>query len=188
MVKPSIAELSKGNTYNRYMLVMMAAKGAKYVTDREVFAKETAVGGEYLSSAVVGADYRQRRIDRRKYRAVVFGKRVGGEGRFLYCGNDLFGGADCGHGIELPHLFVYHYPFRILSDVEKAYIHVGGVYLVDSRVYHFVLAGNESLAWRYGFAVCCRYFGLRLGVGFADGAFLFDELRAGLLSAVFKAE
>lgn len=40
MVKPSIAELSKGNTYNRYMLVMMAAKGAKYVVDRENFAKE----------------------------------------------------------------------------------------------------------------------------------------------------
>ena len=36
MVKPSIAELSKGNTYNRYMLVMMAAKGAKYVTDRGI--------------------------------------------------------------------------------------------------------------------------------------------------------
>ena len=42
MVKPSISELSKGNTYNRYMLVMMAAKGAKYVTDRENFAKEHA--------------------------------------------------------------------------------------------------------------------------------------------------
>lgn len=40
MVKPSIAELSKGNMYNRYTLVMMAAKGAKYVVDRENFAKE----------------------------------------------------------------------------------------------------------------------------------------------------
>lgn len=42
MVKPTIAELSKGNTYNRYMLVMMAAKGAKYVVDRENYAKEHA--------------------------------------------------------------------------------------------------------------------------------------------------
>ncbi|MBP3579772.1 MAG: hypothetical protein J6K12_00850 [Clostridia bacterium] len=40
MVKPSIAELSKENMYNRYTLVMMAAKGAKYVVDRENFAKE----------------------------------------------------------------------------------------------------------------------------------------------------
>lgn len=40
MVKPSISELSKNNTYNRYTLVMMAAKGAKYVVDRENFAKE----------------------------------------------------------------------------------------------------------------------------------------------------
>lgn len=40
MVKPSIAELSHGNTYNRYMLVMMAAKGAKYVIDRENYDKE----------------------------------------------------------------------------------------------------------------------------------------------------
>ena len=40
MVKPSIAELSHGNMYNRYTLVMMAAKGAKYVVDRENFAKE----------------------------------------------------------------------------------------------------------------------------------------------------
>ena len=40
MVKPSISELSKQNTYNRYMLVMMAAKGAKYVVDRENYAKE----------------------------------------------------------------------------------------------------------------------------------------------------
>ncbi len=40
MVKPSIAELSQGNKYNRYMLVMMAAKGAKYVIDRENIEKE----------------------------------------------------------------------------------------------------------------------------------------------------
>lgn len=48
MVKPSIAELSKGNTYNRYMLVMMAAKGAKYVTDRENFQKEHGDSPEML--------------------------------------------------------------------------------------------------------------------------------------------
>ncbi len=48
MVKPSISELSKGNTYNRYMLVMMAAKGAKYVTDREVFQKEHSEKAELL--------------------------------------------------------------------------------------------------------------------------------------------
>lgn len=48
MVKPSIAELSKGNTYNRYMLVMMAAKGAKYVTDREILAKEHSESSEAL--------------------------------------------------------------------------------------------------------------------------------------------
>jgi len=40
MVKPTIAELSQGNKYNRYMLVMMAAKGAKYVIERENYAKE----------------------------------------------------------------------------------------------------------------------------------------------------
>lgn len=51
MVKPSIAELSKGNTYNRYMLVMMAAKGAKYVTDRENYAKEHADDAEMLYGA-----------------------------------------------------------------------------------------------------------------------------------------
>lgn len=51
MVKPSIAELSKGNTYNRYMLVMMAAKGAKYVTDRELYAKEHADDAETLYNA-----------------------------------------------------------------------------------------------------------------------------------------
>ena len=42
MVKPSIAELSQGNKYNRYMLVMMAAKGAKYVIDRENFEKASS--------------------------------------------------------------------------------------------------------------------------------------------------
>ena len=51
MVKPSISELSKGNTYNRYMLVMMAAKGAKYVTDRELFAKEHSDDAEMLYNA-----------------------------------------------------------------------------------------------------------------------------------------
>lgn len=40
MVKPTIAELSQGNKYNRYMLVMMAAKGAKYIIDRENYTKE----------------------------------------------------------------------------------------------------------------------------------------------------
>mgnify|MGYP003307735540 CR=1 FL=1 len=40
MVKPTIAELSCGNRYNRYMLVMMAAKGAKYVIDKENYEKD----------------------------------------------------------------------------------------------------------------------------------------------------
>lgn len=40
MVKPSVAELSMGNKYNRYVLVMMAAKGAKYVIDRENYDRE----------------------------------------------------------------------------------------------------------------------------------------------------
>ncbi len=40
MVKPTVAELSNNNKYNRYVLVMMAAKGAKYVTDRENYDKE----------------------------------------------------------------------------------------------------------------------------------------------------
>ena len=40
MVKPTIAELSNGDKYNRYTLVTMAAKGAKYVTDRENYDKE----------------------------------------------------------------------------------------------------------------------------------------------------
>lgn len=40
MVRPTIAELSCGNKYNRYMLVMMAAKGAKYVIDKENYEKD----------------------------------------------------------------------------------------------------------------------------------------------------
>ena len=40
MVKPTVAELSMGNKYNRYVLVMMAAKGAKYVIERENYEKE----------------------------------------------------------------------------------------------------------------------------------------------------
>ncbi len=40
MVKPSIAELSQNNKYNRYTLVMAAAKGARYVIDKENYEKE----------------------------------------------------------------------------------------------------------------------------------------------------
>ena len=40
MVKPSIAELSKQNTYNRYVLVMMAAKGAKEHDENEFALKK----------------------------------------------------------------------------------------------------------------------------------------------------
>ena len=40
MSKPSIAELSKNNKYNRYMLVMAAAKGARYVIAKENYEKE----------------------------------------------------------------------------------------------------------------------------------------------------
>lgn len=40
MVKPSIAELSQNNKFNRYTLVMAAAKGARYVTDKENYEKE----------------------------------------------------------------------------------------------------------------------------------------------------
>ena len=40
MVKPSIAELSKDNTYNRYTLVMATAKGARYVIDKTNYEKE----------------------------------------------------------------------------------------------------------------------------------------------------
>lgn len=40
MSKPSIAELSKNNKYNRYTLVMAAAKGARYVIAKENYEKE----------------------------------------------------------------------------------------------------------------------------------------------------
>ena len=40
MVKPSISELSQNNKYNRYTLVMAAAKGARYVIDKENYEKE----------------------------------------------------------------------------------------------------------------------------------------------------
>ena len=40
MVKPSIAELSQNNKYNRYTLVMAAAKGARYVIDKENYEKD----------------------------------------------------------------------------------------------------------------------------------------------------
>ena len=40
MVKPSISELSQNNKYNRYTLVMAAAKGARYVVDKENYEKE----------------------------------------------------------------------------------------------------------------------------------------------------
>ena len=40
MVKPSIYELSQNNKYNRYTLVMAAAKGARYVVDKENYEKE----------------------------------------------------------------------------------------------------------------------------------------------------
>ena len=39
MVKPSISELSQNNKYNRYTLVMAAAKGARYVIDKENYEK-----------------------------------------------------------------------------------------------------------------------------------------------------
>ena len=39
MVKPSIAELSQNNKYNRYTLVMATAKGARYVIDKENYEK-----------------------------------------------------------------------------------------------------------------------------------------------------
>ncbi len=39
MVKPSISELSQNNKYNRYTLVMAAAKGARYVIDKENYNK-----------------------------------------------------------------------------------------------------------------------------------------------------
>lgn len=40
MVKMSISELSQNNKYNRYTLVMAAAKGARYVIDKENYEKE----------------------------------------------------------------------------------------------------------------------------------------------------
>ena len=40
MVKPSIAELSQNDKYNRYTLVIAAAKGARYVIDKENYEKE----------------------------------------------------------------------------------------------------------------------------------------------------
>ncbi len=40
MSKPSIADLSQNNKYNRYTLVMAAAKGARYVIDKENYGKE----------------------------------------------------------------------------------------------------------------------------------------------------
>ena len=62
MVKPSIAELSNGNTYNRYMLVMMAAKGAKYVTDREIYAKEHADSPEMLYNNDIEIDFNNKPV------------------------------------------------------------------------------------------------------------------------------
>ena len=41
MIKPTISELSKGK-YNRYTLVIAAAKGAKMVTDEYVAQRECA--------------------------------------------------------------------------------------------------------------------------------------------------
>lgn len=40
MVKPTLAELSKNNQYNRYTLVMAASKGARYVIDRDNYEKD----------------------------------------------------------------------------------------------------------------------------------------------------
>ena len=40
MVKPTLAELSQNNQYNRYTLVMAASKGARYVIDRDNYEKE----------------------------------------------------------------------------------------------------------------------------------------------------
>ncbi len=49
MIKPTISELSQGDKYNRYMLVMMAAKGAKYVTDREMYQKDHPEAQAHMS-------------------------------------------------------------------------------------------------------------------------------------------
>ena len=40
MIKPSLAELSQNNNYNRYTLVMATAKGARYIIDKENYEKE----------------------------------------------------------------------------------------------------------------------------------------------------
>jgi DNA-directed RNA polymerase subunit K/omega len=40
MIKPSLAELSQNNKYNRYTLVMATAKGARYIIDKENYEKE----------------------------------------------------------------------------------------------------------------------------------------------------
>lgn len=47
MSKPSIAELSQNNKYNRYTLVMAAAKGARYVIDRENYEREHPEYAQY---------------------------------------------------------------------------------------------------------------------------------------------
>ncbi len=51
MVKPSIAELSQNNKYNRYTLVMAAAKGARYVIDKENYEKEHPEFEQYKTLA-----------------------------------------------------------------------------------------------------------------------------------------
>ena len=53
MSKPSIAELSKNNKYNRYTLVMAAAKGARYVIAKENYEKEHPEYEQY--KALTGA-------------------------------------------------------------------------------------------------------------------------------------
>lgn len=51
MVKPSISELSQNNKYNRYTLVMAAAKGARYVIDKENYEKEHPEFEQYKTLA-----------------------------------------------------------------------------------------------------------------------------------------
>ena len=53
MVKPTLAELSKNNRYNRYTLVMAASKGARYVIDRDNYEKEHPSIAEY--KAITGS-------------------------------------------------------------------------------------------------------------------------------------
>lgn len=53
MVKPSIAELSQNNKYNRYTLVMAAAKGARYVIDKENYEKEHPEMEQYKTLSTV---------------------------------------------------------------------------------------------------------------------------------------